>query len=58
MINYTYKELPVRKYYRKNLTTGKIEIVTVTNKNNLSIDKHISLLNLNDSNYFYFIKKD
>lgn len=54
MINYTYKELPIRKYYRKNLVTGKTETVTVTNKNNLPIDKHISLLNLNDPDYFYF----
>ncbi len=51
--NYIYKELPTRKYQRINLTTGKSEIVTVTNKNNLSIQHHLRLLNLNDTNYFY-----
>ena len=51
--NYTYKELSTRKYNRINLTTGKSEIVTVTNKNNLPIEEHLKLLNLNDSNHFY-----
>lgn len=52
-LNYIYQELPTRKYKRTNLTTGKSEIVTVTNKNNLTIQHHLYLLNLNDQNYIY-----
>ena len=46
-------ELPTRKYKRRNKITGKSEIVTVTNRNNLSIEKHLELLNLNDLDYIY-----
>lgn len=52
-LNYIYTELPTRKYQRTNLITGKTEIVTVTNRNNLSIKKHLYLLNLNDQDYSY-----
>ena len=52
-MNYIYKELPTRKYKRTNIITGKTEIVTVTNKNNLPIEKHLELLNLNDQNNIY-----
>ena len=52
-LNYIYMELPTRKYKRTNKITGKSEIVTVTNKNNLSIEKHLELLNLNDLDYIY-----
>ena len=52
-LNYTYMELPTRKYKRTNKITGKSEIVTVTNRNNLSIEKHLELLNLNDLDYIY-----
>lgn len=52
-LNYIYTELPTRKYKRTNLQTNKTEIVTVTNKNNLSIQQHLNLLNLNDSNNHY-----
>ena len=46
-------ELPTRKYKRTNKITEKSEIVTVTNRNNLSIEKHLELLNLNDLDYIY-----
>ena len=46
-------ELPNRKYKRRNKITVKLEIVTVTNRNNLSIEKHLELLNLNDLDYIY-----
>ena len=46
-------ELPTRKYKRTNKITGKSEIVTVTNRNSLSIEKHLELLNLNDLDYIY-----
>ena len=47
------KELPTRKYKRTNIITDKTEIVTVTNKNNLPVEKHLELLNLNDQNNIY-----
>lgn len=53
MINYIYTELLTHKYQRTNLTTDHTEIVTVTNKNNLPIQEHLRLLNLNDQNYTY-----
>ena len=52
-MNYIYKELPTRKYKRTNIITSKTKIVTVTNKNNLLIEKHLELLNLNDQNNIY-----
>ena len=52
-LNYIYQELPTRKYKRTNLLTNKSEIVTVTNKNNLSVQQHLKLLNLNDPNHIY-----
>lgn len=52
-LNYIYTELQTRKYQRTNLITGKTEIVTVTNRNNLSVQKHLNLLNLNDPDYLY-----
>ena len=52
-LNYIYMELPTRKYKRTNKITGKSEIVTVTNRNNQSKEKHLELLNLNDLDYIY-----
>ena len=52
-LNYIYMELPTRKYKLTNKITGKSEIVTVTNRNNLSIEKHLELLNLNGLDYIY-----
>ena len=52
-LNYIYMELPTRKYKRTNKITGKSEIVIVTNRNNISIEKHLELLNLNDLDYIY-----
>ena len=52
-LNYIYMEFPTIKYKRINKITGKSEIVTVTNRNNLSIEKHLELLNLNDLDYIY-----
>ena len=57
-LNYIYTELPTRKYKRTNKITGKSEIVTVTNRNNLSIEKHLELLNLNDLDYIYTYTKE
>ena len=52
-LNYIYTELQTRKYQRTNLVTGETEIVTVTNRNNLSVQKQLNLLNLNDPDYIY-----
>ena len=52
-MNYIYTELQTRKYKRTNIITSKTKIVTVTNKNNLPIEKHLELLNLNDQNNIY-----
>ena len=52
-LNYIYMELPTRKYKRTNKITRKSEIVTVTNRNSLSIEKHLELLNQNDLDYIY-----
>lgn len=42
-----------RKFTRRNRQTGKTEIVTVSNRNNLSIEKQMELLNLNDTKFEY-----
>ena len=52
-LNYIYTELLTRKYKRTNKITGKSEIVTVTKRNNLPIEKHLELLNQNDLDYIY-----
>ena len=52
-LNYIYQELPTRKYKRTNILTNKSDIVTVTNKNSLSVQQHLKLLNLNDPNHIY-----
>ena len=52
-MNYIFKTLPTRKYNQTNLTTGKTERVTVTNRNNLSIEKQIELLNKYDTEHLY-----
>ena len=57
-LNYIYMELPTRKYRRTNKITGKSEIVIVTNRNNISIEKHLELLNLNDLDYIYTYTKE
>lgn len=44
----------VRKYLRIDKATGKSEIVPVTNRNALSVECHMELLNLNDEGHIYF----
>ena len=43
----------VRKYLRENRMTGEREIVPVTNRNTLSVEHQMELLNLNDEEYIY-----
>ncbi len=50
---YYFKQHEVRKYLRRDKSTGREEVVSVSNVNNLSVEKHMELLNLNDENYEY-----
>lgn len=43
----------VRKYLRADRMTGEREIVPVTNRNALSVERHMELLNLNDEEHIY-----
>ena len=43
----------VRKYLRVDKETGKQEIVSVSNRNDLSVERHLKLLNLNDEGHIY-----
>lgn len=52
-MNYYFKQHQTRKYLRRNRKTFKEEIVTVSNVNNLSVEKHMELLNLNDNEFEY-----
>ncbi len=49
---YCFKQHEVKKYLRRNKSTKK-EVVSVSNLNNLSVEKHMELLNLNNENYEY-----
>ncbi len=50
---YYFKQHEVRKYLRRDKSTKKEEVVSVSNVNDLSVEKHMELLNLNDENYEY-----
>ena len=43
----------VRQYLRVDRMTGEREIVPVTNRNALSVERHMELLNLNDEEHIY-----
>ncbi len=43
----------VRQYLRVDRMTGESEIVPVTNRNALSVERHMELLNLNDEEHIY-----
>ena len=43
----------VRKYLRDDRMTGERKIVPVTNRNALSVEHHMELLNLNDDEHIY-----
>lgn len=47
------KFVNVRKYLRVNKETGKKEIISVSNRNALSVERHMELLNLNDEAHTY-----
>lgn len=43
----------VPKYLWVDRMTGKSEIVSVTNRNALLVERHMELLNLNDEEHIY-----
>ena len=51
--NTCYKLVNVRKYIRVDKATGKSEVVSVSNRNDLPVKHHIELLNLNDEGHIY-----
>lgn len=50
---YGFKQHEIRKYIRMDRNTMEEEIVSVSNRNNLSVKKHMELLNQNDNKYEY-----
>lgn len=52
-MNYSFTQHEVRKYLRRNRETMEKEIVSVSNVNKLSVERHMELLNLNDDRYEY-----
>lgn len=50
---YCFKQHEVRKYLRRNRCTLEEDVVSVTNSNNFTIEKHMELLNMNDPKYEY-----
>lgn len=51
--NTCIKLVNVRKYLRVDKETGKQEVVSVSNRNDLPVERHIELLNLNDEGHIY-----
>ena len=47
-MDYSDKNVEVRRFFRKNKTTNVVDEVTVSNRNDLPVDEHLRLLNLND----------
>lgn len=50
---YSFTQHEVRKYLRRNRETLEEEIVSVSNVNKFSVERHMELLNLNDGKYEY-----
>ena len=48
---YYFQQHETRRYLRRNRETLEEETVTVSNRNNLSVEEHMRLLNLNDDEY-------
>lgn len=53
--NYAVKMVETRKYVRRDRVTGEAEEVIVSNRNKLSVEEHLRLLNLNDAGHEYFM---
>ena len=52
-LNYTFRTMPTRKYNQTDLSTGETCRVTVTNNNNLPIQKQLELLNKYAQKHLY-----
>lgn len=50
---YLYKQYKSAKYLRRNRETLEETVVTVSNRNNFTVERHMELLNLNDNKYEY-----
>ena len=48
-----FKQHEVRKYLRRNKKPQEEEIMSVSNRNGLTVEKHMELLNLNDEDHEY-----
>lgn len=48
-----FKQHEARKYLRRNKKTQQEEIVSVSNRNGLTVERHMELLNINDAEYEY-----
>ncbi len=59
-MQYDFKEVEVRQFRRRNRLSGLESTVSVSNRNDLSVDEQIHLLNLNDPDFEYIgiIKTD
>lgn len=51
--NTYFNVVNIRKYLRVDKETGKSEVVSVSNRNALSVERHMELLNLNDEGHIY-----
>ncbi len=52
-MQYDYKEVEVRQFRRRNRLSSIESTVSVSNRNDLSVEEHIRLLNLNDPDFEY-----
>ena len=55
-IEYVYREVEIREYLLTHLDTGVTERVKVSNRNGLTEEKHLKLLNHNIPNDIFFSK--
>jgi len=50
---YGFTQHEARKYLRRNRNTLEEEIVSVSNVNGFTVERHMELLNMNDDTYEY-----
>ena len=52
-MNIYYKETEVRQFLARNRKTGELSKRNVSNRNDLTVEKQMELLNKNDPDYEY-----
>lgn len=52
-MTYSFHLCKTRRYLRRNKETFEEDIVSVSNKNGLSVEKHMEILNLYDDEFVY-----